>query len=278
MVLNIPNPLPFYYSDEEGNMPFLPFLVAPISNFQDTLIMGPQNIAKIHDKFINNLYSQIGNSVLPGIAARAFIFESMVCIALHLPTQLPDESGRKGRKISVGFFIKDKKYRFHTNILSTYLYVFLKNFNRQFSLSLPTDGADQLLQFIQSKQDEAWENFVNLQVILDSLLLASVAVGDISKSMQSRFQWPHFRFKSFRKLPKAIFYPEGANQQEVLNIFLMELEKNLTRKGHTSLLECFETQQQSIQLMPLIPFSNLLADAYKVKLKKSAGKSYLTIY
>jgi hypothetical protein len=281
MVTNSSYGLSIYYSDDlRRNIPLMPFLVAPVAHFQDTLIVGPQSIAALHDQFINSLYSQIGDVKLQGIVARAFVFDSKLCIAVILPTSLSDEGGRTGLTLSIGFFVRDREFRLCSSTLSLYMDIYLKSLNRIFSLTLPSEGADELLQLIQSEQGTGTQQRarLGLHTVLDSLLLSSIAAGEISSSISSRLKLPRWYFRRKRKLPKAIFYPAGASQQEVLGIFLSELGQGVSRAGITGVQELFEREQQSFELTPIMPFSNLLADARKVKLKKSNGKSYLTIY
>lgn len=280
MGTNISTFSPIYYPDAEPNMPFLPFLVAPIGNFQDTLIIGPQSIAKLHDQFINTLYAQIANVTLQSIAARIFVFDSKLCIAVIFPTNVSDKAGRPGLTISMGFFVKDKNYRFHSLILASYLDILFQNFNRVFVLSLPDGGAGKLLNRIQTEQEsENWQIvFLNLHAILESLLLASVTVGEISDYNNSWLKLPNLNLGWNRKLPKAIFYPAGSDQKEILSIFLKEVGKCFTRRGRTVVWEMIKNQQSYIDLMPVIEFPEILADAHKVKLRKSQGKGYLTIY
>jgi hypothetical protein len=280
MVPKVSNFSAIYYPDTDRSVPFLPFLVAPLGDLQDTLILGPQSVARIHDQFINSLYAQIGNRNLQSIAARVFVFNSKLCIAILFPTNLIDKAGRPGLTLSMGFFVNDRNYRLRNSILASYLNILFQNFNRLFNLSLPTKGADQLLHYIQAKQgSETHQIFLlNLNAILEALLLASITVGEISESKTSWFKFPNWIFRRNRKLPKAVFYPAGSNQQEILSIFLQELGKCLNRFGRTVVQEMIKDRQHSIDLMPVIEFSEILADASKVRLGKSRGKGYLTIY
>src|SRR5207237_1759153 len=81
--------LPLYYPDDGSRgAALLPFLVAPVAEFQDTLIVGLQSVAKLHDQFVNELYRHINNVnkvKVDGLAARAFLFRSKLCLAIILP-------------------------------------------------------------------------------------------------------------------------------------------------------------------------------------------------
>lgn len=269
-----------YYSDSNRKMPFLPFLVAPVGNMQDTIIVAPQSIAYFQKTFVNSLYSDIGNTNLRSIAARTFIFDSKLCIAVILPTELSDVGGRHGLKLSLGFFIQDEHFRLRSSILAEYLELIFDNFNRIFNISLPKDGGGWLINQLQSNvSSESRQLFIlKLSAIIESLLMASIAVGEISKSKSSWIDKIKWKFVFGKKLPKAIFYPAGINQQFILNIYLRELGKCLNRKGRTIVQEMTDNRQQSIDLMPVVEFSEILASANKAKLNKINGKSYLNIY
>ena len=272
--------LPQYYADDvEGASPFMPFIVAPVGSSQDTLVLGPQSIAKLHDKFINSLYHHISTYKIEGMTARAFLFHNKMCVAVLLPTNLKDEGGRSGLILSIGFFVRRRYIRVQSSILADYLKIYMQTINRQFSLSLPASGSDQLMKIIgdaQEKSDRSKESLFKLQSVINSLLLASTTVGEISKKLPWWSKLPRLGLR--RRLPKTIYYQTGTAYEDVFDIFLKELSQGLKGLGKTGVQQLFDGADEGKGLMSLIPFTGPIADARDIKLGKCRGKTYIKIY
>ncbi len=273
--------LPHYYADNVLiDSPFMPFIVAPVGVSQDTLVLGPQSVAEVHDEFINSLYRHIGSYKIEEMTARAFIFHSKVCVAVLLPTQVTDEGGRDGLIVSIGFFVRRKYIRVQSSILADYLKIYMQTINRQFSLSLPESGSDQLMEIIggaQGNSDQRKEPLFKLQSVMDMLLLASITVGEISKKLPWWSKLP--RLGPRHRLPKTIYYQTGSSYDDVLNIFLKELNQGLKGLGKTGVQQLFDRPDEGEGLISLIPFTSpIIEDAKAIKLGKCRGKSYLKVY
>jgi hypothetical protein len=248
--------LPQYYADNvEGASPFMPFIVAPVGKSQDTLVLGPQSVAEIHDEFINSLYGHIGSSKIEGMTARAFPFHSKMCVAVLLPTRVKDDGGRSGLIVTIGFFVKKRYIRVHSSILADYLNIFIETINRQFSLSLPARGRSRLMKAIEDAQgssDQSKVSLFKLQGVMDSLLLASTTVGEISKKLPWWSKLPRVGLR--QRLPKTIYYQPGTAHDDMLNIFLKELGQGLKGLGRTGVQQLFDRTDEDKGLMSLIPF------------------------
>jgi hypothetical protein len=272
--------LPQYYGDDlQDEAALLPFMVCPVGTSQDTLIFGPQSIASKHETFINSLYAHIGSSTLEAMAARAFLFQSNLCIAVILPTRLTDEAGRGGLTITIGFFVSTKTFHFHSEVFADYLRMYFKAFNRHLSLSLPKDGADQLLRHVRdayADPEGQKETLFRIEAVIDTLLLASTTVCARLKKNSLLSRLP--RLSKMRKSAKTILYSQDSDYVELLHIFMKELGKSIRGLGKTSVQEFSHNVDDGKGLMVLIPLVIPISDAKDIKLGKCRGKSYLKIY
>lgn len=272
--------IPYYYEDNpEDDLSLMPFLVAPLGDFQATLILGPQSVAAQHDKFIDSLYRQYTHiDHIKGMYVRAFIFNSRLCLSITLPTSLKDKGGREGLSISIGLFAKRRIFGRFNSVLTAYLKIFLENLNRCFSLSLPTIGADKLLETIQKSHNskDAFDIFVQLLTTLDVLFVASRTIEGLLKTIPWYKAFRFWLWKRKRTSPKTILYPPNANYEEVLAIFLKELNRNLNRLGKTGIEELFDNSDLGI--VSLLPTPQAIINARKVRLGNYRGQPYYRIY
>lgn len=272
--------LPQYYeADTDDAPPFMPFIVAHVESSQDTLVVGPQRVAEAHDKFVDSLYGPVSGQKIEGMTARAFLFNSQMCVAVLLPTSLTDEGGRSGLLLAMGFFVKGRQIRIQSSTLADYLRIFLQTINRQFSLSLPQSGADRLTEIIREVKEggqEHRDSLFRLQAVMDALLLASTAVGQVSRKLPWWYKLP--RMAPRREVPKTIYYQDGAAYDDVLDIFLKELSRGLKKFGKTGVLSFPDEAIEVKGLMTLVPFKGPIEDAKAVRLGKSRGRTYLKIY
>lgn len=274
------NRLPQYYvEDLQDEAALLPFIVGPVGASQDTLILGPQSIASRHEAFINKLYAHIGTSKLEAMSARAFLFQSNLCIAVILPTSLTDEAGRAGLTVTIGFFVNTKRLHFHSRLFADYLSMYFRALNRHLAISLPQDGADQLLHQLQlayGDPEGQRQTLLKIQAVVDTLLLASATVcaGLKKNFFQSRLP----RLVRRRRVARTILYSQDTNYVEVLHIFLKELGKSIRGLGGTSVQRRSDDVDDGKGLMVLIPVDIPINNAKAIKVGTCRGKSYLKIY
>jgi hypothetical protein len=271
--------LPIYYDERlERGLPFVPFMVAPLERFQDTLIVGPQAVGKSHDEFIDRLYQQIRNSNLKGMGLRAFVFRSRICVAVLLPTPLSDEAGRAGLPISLGFFTRGTAFSLRTSVLPECLRIYLELLSSTFKLSLPHDGASRLLEVIRDayngSEDVKSLRVGELMAVLNSLFTIAATAGDLYRS---RRRWTYLRWRRPRKLPKVILYEADSNYDDLLQVFFRELDVGIRRVGTTAIQQPFK-ENDGMDFIALLPLSTYLAKASSVRLKKYRGKSFLSIF
>ena len=271
--------IPIYFDDLPGGLPFMPFLVVPLQNSQDTLLFGPQRIADSHDRFIDQIYREISHDKKTVLSIRCFLFEGMISIAVLLPTGLKDEGGREGLTVSIGLFLNAKAFRLRSTATSAYFKTYLNLLNRTFALTLPHDGADGFLKMIRSAYSDnelTHQSALGIKIttLLDSLILASASAGEM---MSSRWKWSRRRWNLKRKLPKIIIYESDTDYLELLSFFFAELDGAITRKGKTGIQQPFD-DLNGMTCISLVPLEGCLRSASAIKLRKRHRRRYLNIY
>lgn len=276
--------LPYYYNDDlGGGLSLMPFLVAPLGEFQASILLGPQSVAELHNQFINDLYSQSHNiDVVKGMIARAFMFHSRLCLAITLPTEQTDKGGREGLSLTFGVLVNKGvivKYHF---ALSAYIKVFIDNLNRVFSLSLPAEGADKFLSLIHlaHEQRDFFDVYTQFLSVLDMLILASRTVEDLCVSIPKTRSLLHRlrRWISRWKVPKVIMYPPDSDYEEILSIFFREFNRKISKLGQTGIQVLLSPTSDKVGIISLIPAPPVISNARKIKYGKHRGKVYLRIY
>src|ERR1044071_596882 len=132
--------LAIYYEDHEH--PILPFLIAPVLDQQDTLIIGPRNAAAEHDRFLSECFSRMPVS-LELVYLRVFIYQSRVAIILVLPTRVEEESSkRSGLVLTLGALIEKRLFKEYESPSSRYFERFVNLINSFLDVDLFGTGAD----------------------------------------------------------------------------------------------------------------------------------------
>ena len=271
--------LPVYFDDKLGELPIMPFLVASLQNSQDTLLFAPQDVSDSHDRFIDQLYRDIGYDQKTALSIRCFLFNKMISLALLFPTELRDEGGRAGLTVSIGLLLRGNVFTLQSKAVLNYLKVYLNLLNRTFDLSLPQSGADRFLEKIRSAHsknelNQHSELGTKIITLLDSLIIAAASSGEV---VGSRWKWSRRRWRVKRRLPKVIVYDSQADYYELLGFFLHELDRAVTRKGRTGIHEPF-TDRDGTSCISLLALEGCLRDASRVELKKRHRQRYLNIY
>jgi|ERR1043166_1399516 hypothetical protein len=263
--------IPFYYpTDHSMRCAFRPFIVAPLGDFQDTLIFGPQFVSKAHEEFLEQLYFSVDTNSLSDLTFRLFPFKSHLCVGLLIPTTVKDLGGRSGLILSIGFLVKRGVFRRNPRIISNYLKLLIDLLNRLFSASLPEKGATKLLHQIRGLAHT--EHVARLNVVLDSFRLATEIA---ERHFTYRF-WPMLIRRHSRRVPKVIFCSPGARYDELLEIILSEVDEPIRRGGRTAMKQ-FEGNQ-GLRTLQLIPLKDLLSNAKGVKMRRLRNRSYLSLY
>lgn len=104
--------LPFFYrtgEEENGRLPYCPFMVMAMKREQDTLLVGPQEIAGEQGLVITELYRGLDRLRLDQPAGRVFVVGDMLAVAIVFPTATVDTAGRVGSLVSFGFLVSTKR-------------------------------------------------------------------------------------------------------------------------------------------------------------------------
>jgi hypothetical protein len=76
--------------------PIRPFIIAPIGDRQDQIILGSNKILKNHNLFINNLKISTEVDQFQYPFAKAFTTTSGITLLIVFPTNVTESSGRGG--------------------------------------------------------------------------------------------------------------------------------------------------------------------------------------
>jgi len=263
-----------YYPDDQYQI--LPFILAHIGQYQDTLILAPQSLAQKHDQFRNAIYSPLSNRKLLSIYSRAFSYDSRLCITLIFPSILKDEGGRSGLLFTVGCMISQDVFRKYHSVCRTYIKLMITQLNEIFDINLFKNGADNLLSKLQD--DKNYGDFRKRLEITRNTLLAFIF--PMPKIRNSLFRFP-FSLKSRKKIiPKAILYPTNSMSEKYLDFFLSEIdsifEESYLKKINVANVSFDETPGKDI--ITLIPVDAIPLDVIDARIKKLGDKKYICLY
>ena len=250
-------------------------MVAHMPIVQDVFVLGPKSIADSGREFVYLLHHQISSIALRSFAFRFFSYQSRVCLALVLPTAVPDEAGRRGLTLSIGIAMSKDSFRVLPAIMvSGFLNLFIQTVNRLFELNLPASGVDQLMISIRNPE-ESRSVFVKLQSALDIAMMTSKIVE--STFPQSR--WHRFLPQLKRKperVPEVIICQTDCSYPDIMDILVSKLGNRLKSKtfvDHAGDERLFPSGV--VQLMRIAQIPN---DVRLANLVKYRGKPYVFIY
>lgn len=265
--------LAIYYPDDDDDIPIQPFVVAPIFQQQDSLIIAPQTIAHVHDDFMNRIYSTIPNTNLPSIYSRVFDYKSFISIIVVFPTNVKeDKTNRPGLLLALGALIEKRIFIEHIKPASSYFSLFFSQFNKIFEIDLFNHGASQVVDWL--KQEKHYPMLRDkFSLLLDLLLNAIFLIRrkrGLFSSVRFNFRRKHTTF------PRMILYVHELNAQELLHIFLSEIDEYLNR-GTTRIdiaTHSFENEASTI----FVKLDYLSKDIDKVELKVLKKKKYISVH
>lgn len=256
---NIVCKLPFYYSmqDSENPLPFSPFLVATLEKEQDVFIIAPDIFAKEQSNFIKLLYNQFEQFKLSKPAARFFSVDKAFCIAIILPTDEFDESGRPGVYVSIGFIVNSAC----TNVqIIRYFNTLIKVIYDNLGISLPLSGANELLYICQQHADKI-EMIPKLRDAFLSLINISASIGDFSKSTDIKT----LSSDNKKTFPKLSLYSDKSDFKPILDYLLTNLCSQSVSKGIFK--NVLAGTDVDAWLLPGLPYSEAFSKAKEVDLK-----------
>lgn len=255
-----------YYPDEECQI--LPFIIAPIGEYQDTLILAPQSISKIHDQFIRIIYSPIANENIESIYSRAFNYKSSLCITISFPTKVKDEANRLGMIFTIGCLINQNVFSNHHSVSRTYINLMILLINNLFNINLLNDGANSLLTILEGEINIR----KHLLIIKDVLLISSFA---IKKTKTSIFKFSLKKEK--RTIPKAILYPPSLELKKYIDLFLNEID-SIFEESYNQKLDINTNGKKVTDFISLIPIKNIPVEITSAKIKKIEKEKYICLY
>lgn len=264
MKINNDLTLPIYYDhDDKDSSLLMPFLIAPFGRFQDTMILGPQSIAKVHDDFINSVYGVLRTGKLRGLGVRAFVFRKQFCFLLMIPARLSDESGRKGLTCSFGFLANRTYLPTYRLIIRDFMELFFSLLNNYLNLSLPETGSERLLTMLNQSND--MQSFNN--DLRNSLFTVSECLQFMSKALMRRKQRIIFPSILRHRLPRLIFYTGRGNWQSIVDIFIKQLRPSLW-KTNSFAVQDIPSPSEEANILSIMPFPFESFQFTKAKIEK----------
>lgn len=270
--------LPIYY-DRDGLdlLPFKPFVVAPIRSFQDTLIVAPNYLANLHDKFINNLYTQMEGLVVCNFAVKIFRFGKEYCIATLIPIKLMDESGRGGQCMTIGYLVRPEIIWAYPHMLGEAFRSFFKLSNKLFGADLPDAGGDEVVRSIRASV-EGHETSARMETLVDTLLLASNVIADLrpDQTLMQRLRRILSRERKNLSFPKILLFPHDVNGMQIIEAVIREVSNSIPSTDVAAAQE-FEAKKGS-DFLALRILSWSLAEINSASIRSIRGHKYLRLY
>ncbi len=213
------------------NRAVFPFIVAPITGIQDTLILKPENIITSEDDFISKLYHFENRSSPSSITIRLFSYKDFIVLSAIITNDKAIEikTDRQGLSIAIGVFI-EKEIADIFIPSTTFLKAYMDIVDDILDIKL-IDNDEGLLNLLQNLQDnkildqnEDLHNFYlnNFNKSIDKFNSFYSGLKRHSKyinylnALLGKFQ---------RKQNNIIFFNESLNNHEVFLIMLNEVNK-----------------------------------------------------
>lgn len=193
-----------YSANDSESLAFLPFVIAPLSNAQDTVILGPEEVHRRHHEFIDRVYRPLEGLDRFSVAVRRFQYRRHDCLSVSFVRPVADQD-RHGAALSVGFLVPRSAFSGHKRV-GDFLLGYLNCINEVFGVRLPSSGASQLIQLFSQPSDQH-EVLARLSEVKRSVLLASMILS-AQRDTVHRLRWPG---QAIRRL----LGPRAANQQQV---------------------------------------------------------------
>ena len=261
-----------YYKDDDKLI--LPFIVAPVSQQQDSLIIAPQSIAKIHDSFLNQIYSTIPNTELSFVYIRAFDYNSYVAIIVIFPSSIKeDKTNRSGLVLTLGALIDKKVFIDYSYPSSTYFDLFILLFNDIFNVDLFKNGADNILKQLTLPKfyPKLKNNFERLLLILHR------STFNIRRSDNFRFSLRFRKKNKYTSLPKMIIHEHKMDVNSYLKFFLSEIDRHLEQIKQSK-IDVSSDHLLGDNSLTLLNVNCLPSKFTKVELKKIKKQRCIYLY
>lgn len=260
-----------YYPDYQCRI--MPFIVSHVNQYQDTLILAPENLPKKQEQFISTIYSQISSEILQSFYSRAFLYESYLCVIIAFPSNIKDEGDRKGLLFTIGCLICKDVLNEYEDVCRTYINLMIKIIGKIFDVNLFENGADSILQQFQNE-----ENYDHLREKLELIKDLILCFNPI-KSKSKRLSFNIFLPRTFRKrlIPKVIFYQMNQVDSDLIDFFLCELDYIIQESSHKKLnIACANLLGKDI--ITLIPVSLIPTNINEARVKNTENKKYICLY
>jgi hypothetical protein len=225
------NELQLYYPVQ--TIRILPFVVAPILQHQDSLIIAPKNITGNHDEFVNRIYERTPDAKLGYVYLRAFHFNAnYVVVMITFPSSVKEyQTNRTGLVFTIGAMIEKTMFRDYDKPSSTFFNLFFSLFPAIFDIDLFRDGANKLLNLLNNPKSSTIQNN-EFSKLLDVLLNDTLL---LRKASRFRFAFNIFRSKRIKTIPRIILHSEDFNTEAFARFFLFEIDNLLSSARFTKI-------------------------------------------
>lgn len=259
-----------YYPTAKNGI--LPFIIAPVTGHQDSLILGPIELTKEHDEFLNCIYRHIANKTPRATYLRVFPYRRWVAVSASFPSSVPErESGRGGSLLTLGALIRKGVFLKFVQPSSSYMTVLLSQFNSIFKVDVCSGGANDFLQIVDSElcQDRVKSG---LQQLLSPLLELALLVRP------RRFEFLPLRrnLVSQRGYPKLILFNEGEQLGPIRAFFTAVDLRCATFVTRSTNISSESFHKEASVRMVAIGFP--LGKAKRASLMSGSTENYIAVY
>jgi hypothetical protein len=278
--------LAIYYEDHGNSVS--PFLIAPVLEQQDTLIIGPRNVASEHDRFLNECFRKMPRSLGGFLYLRVFTYKSRVAIILVLPTCVEEESSKRtGLALTLGALVDKRVFKDHHKPSSYYFHRFVHLVNSFLKVDLFANGADEIVRQINNESRHSELRF-KFSLVLDSLLISSARLSPRNLRQRlmprpawirgvSELPWRALTKREPKTLPKVILCSH-LDSKPVTQLFLWEIDRYLSN-SHIRNIDVANQASSGGRSIEFIPLERLpLNKITRLSLVRSYHHKYLKLY
>lgn len=269
--------IPIYYdSDSPSPSFFNPFMVAPYKDFQDTIIFGPTHASKRHDDLVNALYAGVEGVNTKRLGATVCTLGDHCCFTILLPLSVPDNAGRLGRTLAIGFMVASKSLHVASGMASAYLSLIMRTLNSFFVLALPASGADQLYKLVNHCEDPSF--FEKFRVFIDVLRFAGSEAILTVRPKIAELKRPWWDWRARRRHPRVILFSRHMDEMRMVELFFQEAAQSLRRSNLSAVLDEQESPFGNDRLVTIGSIPTRLKEVSGAEVHKVDGDDYICVY
>lgn len=255
--------LPWRYdvTDYPG-APFWPFLVAPLQESQQTVVVGPSGVD------VNRLIAVVDGPVGDGPVISFSGVQSLYCVAMSFPSSAPDNANRVGLTCTLGLLAP---YGACPRDLARYLSLLLQRLCDALGIDLLRDGSKPLVEPLYRPESRRDITTPLLDAMRNVLLLGQLAARESRFGRSSALERLRRYLARVKRPPRVILYDPAASTVDLIEILATEIGSGRVHLRPT------EGAGATVQAgLILVPLPGVTGGMRKVRLRvMRSGRRYV---